>query len=100
MRAFYETLGALRLHRHEQFAQAVAAGFSATRAYARAYARESDRATRAAAARLLANVNVARRIAELREAAAKDAEACLSTLVPMLEVRARAHLAANQVGPA
>jgi hypothetical protein len=97
MRVLQSNLGPLQLSRHEAFAQAVATGLSATRAYAMAYGRDSDPATRASAARLLANVNIQGRIAELRDAAANEAEACLSKLIPMLERKAQAEIRAGHL---
>jgi phage terminase small subunit len=82
--------GALDLSRHEAFAQGVAAGLSATKAYQLAYGRRGDGATRASAARLLANVSVQGRIIELRAAAAAEAKASLARLIPLLEARGRA----------
>ena len=49
---------------------------------------------------MLANVNVKRRIAELRMAAAMDAQASLSTLVAVLDAKARAEIAAGEFRPA
>jgi hypothetical protein len=100
MPSHHETLTPLKLWRHEAFAQGVAAGLSATRAYAQAYGRKSDPATRASAARLLANVNIQRRIAELRDAAAREAEACLSKLVPLLESAATDQIMRGHLGSA
>ena len=60
--------------RHEAFAQAVASGMSASKAYSLAYARPRNGATRSSAARLLTKANVRRRIAELRCEAAEQAK--------------------------
>ena len=75
--------------RHEAFAQAVASGMSASKAYSLAYARPRNGATRPSAARLLTKANVRRRIAELRCEAAEQARASLRILIPALEERAR-----------
>ncbi len=56
--------------RHEKFAQALAAGMSATEAYATA----GYKGDRTAASRLSTNVNVAQRVAELQVKAAEKAE--------------------------
>jgi hypothetical protein len=90
----------LPLPRHEAFAQGVAAGLSASKAYAQAYGRKRDATTRACGARLLANVNIQRRIAEIRDATADEAEVCLSKLIPMLESRAQAEIRAGHLGSA
>src|SRR5687767_9706101 len=83
--------------RHEAFAQGVAAGLSGARAYAFAYSRKNDGASRASAVRLLANVNIQNRIAELRTEAASQAEASLARLIPLLEERARAEINAGNL---
>ena len=83
--------------RHELFAQAVASGWSAAKAYALAYSRPRNGATRASAARLLTNANVKHRIAELRLEAAEQAKASLQVLLPALEERARAAMAAGRM---
>jgi hypothetical protein len=82
--------------RHELFAQAVASGWSAAKAYALAYSRPRTGATRASAARLLTDVNVRRRIAELRAQAAEQAKASLQALIPALDERARAAMSAGR----
>jgi hypothetical protein len=51
--------------RHEAFAEAVASGMAASKAYSLAYARPRNGATRSSAARLLTKANVRPRIAEL-----------------------------------
>ena len=83
----------LPLPRHEAFAQGVAAGLSASRSYAQAYGRKADATTRACGARLLANVNIRKRIHEIRAATAVDARAALSRLIPDLEHRIRREIA-------
>ncbi len=80
-------------HRHEAFAQGVAAGLSASQSYAQAYGRERDGTTRACGARLLANVSIQQRIAEIRTAAASDAGAVLSSVIPGLEVLIKREIA-------
>ena len=85
--------GPLHSPRHELFAQAVASGWSAAKAYALAYSRPRTGATRASAARLLTDVNVRLRIAELR---AQAAEQALQALIPALEARARAAMSAGR----
>ena len=76
-------IGPLPSPRHEMFAQGVASGWSAAKAYALAYSRPRTGATRASAARLLTDVNVKHRIAELRREAATQAKASLQALVPV-----------------
>ena len=83
--------------RREAFAAAVAAGMPASRAYAFAYARARNGATRASAARLLTDAHVSGRIAELRLQGAKRARASLQLLLPELEQRARAAMAAGRL---
>jgi len=83
--------------RREAFAAAVATGMSASRAYSFAYGRPRSGATRASAARLLTNANVRRRIAELRLEGAREAGASLQLLLPELEQRARAAMAAGRL---
>ena len=83
----------LPLPRHEAFAQGVAAGLSASRAYAQAYGRKLSGSTRSCGARLLASVSIRLRIHEIRAAAAIDAQAALSRLVPQLEERIQQELA-------
>jgi hypothetical protein len=90
-------IGPLPSPRHEMFAQAVASGMSASKGYALAYSRPRDGATRACAARLLTDANVKRRIAELRDEAAEQAGASLRVLIPALEERARAAIAAGRL---
>jgi hypothetical protein len=75
---------------HELFAQGVAAGLSASRAYALAYGREADGATRASAVRLLGNASVQRRIAEIRRNGEALALRSLLNVVPLLERQVRA----------
>jgi hypothetical protein len=87
----------LAFPRHEVFAQAVASGMSASKSYALAYSRPRNGATRASAARLLTDANVRRRIAELRHEAAEQADASLRVLIPALEERARAAIAAGRL---
>jgi hypothetical protein len=89
--------GPLPSPRHEVFAQAVACGMSASQGYALAYSRPRNGGTRASAARLLTNANVKRRIAELRLEAAEQAKASLQVLLPALEERARAAMAAGRM---
>ena len=89
-------IGPLHSPRHELFAQAVANGWSAAKAYALAYSRPRTGATRASAARLLTDVNVRRRIAELRAEAAEQAKASLQVLIPALEHQARAALTSGR----
>jgi hypothetical protein len=76
--------------RHEAFAQGVAAGLSASRAYALAYGRRADGATRASAARLLANTSVQTRIDEIQRHGEALALRSLLDLVPVLERHIRA----------
>jgi hypothetical protein len=90
-------IGPLPSPRHEVFAQAVASGMSASKSYALAYSRPPNGATRASAARLLTNANVKRRIGELRLEAAEQAKASLQVLIPALEERARAAMAAGRM---
>ena len=90
-------VGPLPSPRHEVFAQAVACGMSASKSYALAYYRPRNLATRASAARLLTNANVQRRIDELRVEAAEQAKASLQVLLPALEDRARAAMAAGRM---
>ena len=90
MKTTRKSVGRLHRSRHEMFAQAVAAGKSASQAYAMAYGRKSDPATRASAARLLATVSIQCRIAELRTATASKAQASLAMLIPLLEATGRA----------
>ncbi len=84
-------------YRHEAFAEAVASGMSASKAYSLAYARPRNGATRASAARLLTHANVRRRVAELRIEAAAAAQASLRLLIPALEKRAQAAMSAGQM---
>jgi len=77
--------------RHEAFAQGVAAGLSASRAYAQAYGRTLGTSTRACGARLLTSVSIQQRIDELR--AVVEARAALSRLIPDLEARILRELA-------
>ncbi len=84
-------------YRHEAFAEAVASGMSASKAYSFAYARPRNGDTRASAARLLTDANVRQRVAELRTEAAAAAQASLSLLIPVLEKRARAAISAGQL---
>ena len=90
-------VGPLPSPRHEVFAQALACGMSAAKAYSLAYARPRSGATRASAARLLTDANVKLRIAECRLEGAKQAKASLDVLVPELEERARAAMAAGRL---
>jgi hypothetical protein len=90
-------MGPLPSPRHETFAQAVASGMSASKGYALAYSRPRDGATRACAARLLTHANIKRRIAELRHEAAEQAAASLRVLIPTLEERALAAIAAGRL---
>ena len=90
-------MGPLPSPRHETFAQAVASGMSASKSYGLAYSRPPNGATRASAARLLTNANVKRRIGELRLEAAEQAKASLQVLLPALEERARAFMAAGRM---
>jgi hypothetical protein len=90
-------VGPLPSPRHEVFAQAVACGMSASQGYALAYSRPRNGATRASAARLLTNANVKRRIGELRLEAAEQAKASLRVLIPALEERAHAAMAAGRM---
>ena len=90
-------IGPLPFSRHEVFAQAVASGMSAAKSYALAYCRPRSGATRASAARLLTNANVKRRIGELRLEAAEQAKASLQVLIPALEERGRAAMAAGRM---
>src|SRR5215213_12028131 len=90
-------VGPLPSPRHEVFAQAVASGMSAAKSYALAYCRPRSGATRASAARLLTNANVKRRIGELRLEAAEQAKASLQVLIPALEERGRAAMAAGRM---
>ena len=83
--------------RREAFAAAVATGMWASRAYSFAYGRPRNGATRASAARLLTDANVKLRIAECRLEGAKQAKASLDVLVPELEERARAAMAAGRL---
>jgi hypothetical protein len=76
--------------RHEAFARGVAAGLSASRAYALAYGRDTDGSTRASAVRLLANSTVQARIAEIKRHGAGVAQQSLGDLLPLLESRFRA----------
>jgi len=76
---------------------AIASGMSASKSYALAYSRPPNGATRASAARLLTNANVKRRIGELRLEAAQQAKASLQVLLPALEERARAAMAAGRM---
>ena len=89
--------GPLPSPRREVFAHAVASGMSASKSYALAYSRPPNGATRASAARLLTNANVKRRIGELRLEAAQQAKASLQVLLPALEERARAAMAAGRM---
>ena len=89
--------GPLPSPRREVFAHAVASGMSASKSYALAYSRPPNGATRASAARLLTNANAKRRIAELRAEAAEQAKASLQILLPALEERARAAMAAGRM---
>ena len=93
-------IGPLPSPRHEVFAQAVASGMSASKSYALAYSRPPNGATRASAARLFTNANVKRRIGELRLEAAQQTKASLQVLIPALEERARAAMAAGRMGEA
>ena len=71
----------LKNARHEKFAQAVATGEAASRVYGRIYGKQSPSQAEASASRLLRNVKVAARVAEIRGSV--DAEAladCLLTL--------------------
>jgi hypothetical protein len=86
--------------RHETFAQAVASGMSASKAYSVAYARPRNGATRSSAARLLTKANVRRRIAELRCEAAEQARASLRILIPALEECARIAISAGRLNNA
>jgi hypothetical protein len=90
-------IGPLPSPRHEMFAQAVASGMSASKGYALAYSRPRNGATRASAARLLTDANVKHRITELRRGAAEQAKASLEVLLPALEERARAVMAAGRM---
>lgn len=58
-------MAALRNQKHEQFAQKVARGMAAATAYAECG--YSEKTAAAAASRLLTDVNVAKRVAELKE---------------------------------
>ena len=90
-------IGPLPSPRHEMFAQGVASGWSAAKAYALAYSRPRNGATRASASRLLTNANVKHRIAELRRGAAEQAKASLQALIPALDERARAAIATGRM---
>jgi hypothetical protein len=90
-------IGPLHSPRHELFAQAVASGWSAAKAYALAYSRPRNAATRASAARLLTNAHVKHRVAELRREASEQAKASLQALIPALEERARATIATGRM---
>src|SRR3954452_24475452 len=87
----------LSAHRREAFCQAVASGMSASRAYAFAYARQRNAATRASAARLLREANVRRLIAEHRRDISRIAGAALELLIPQLEEAARTAIDAGRL---
>jgi len=63
-------MGLLQNRRQETFCQLVAAGRSATAAYATAYGRARDPSSRVNGQRLLMKANICERIAEIRQGAA------------------------------
>lgn len=71
--------------RQEAFAQAVAAGKSASAAYAAAYGRAADTTSRVNGKRLLTNANVHARIGQIRDEASASVHATLQKLFKELE---------------
>jgi hypothetical protein len=74
--------------RQETFAHLVAAGHSATAAYARAYGRDRDNSSRVNGRRLLINANIRDRIAQIRNEAALNSFPMLSQVIAEAERRA------------
>lgn len=87
--------------KHEAFAQAIAQGMKGAEAYQSAgYTVGNEPAARASAARLLATVSVASRVAELQTESAEVAVVTAADLSTQLEdIRVKA-IAANQMGAA
>jgi hypothetical protein len=75
----------LRNFRQEAFAQAVAAGKSASAAYAAAYDRAADTTSRVNGTRLLTNANVRARVEQIRDEASASAHPALQKLFKELE---------------
>ncbi|WP_292530576.1 hypothetical protein [Methylocystis sp.] len=71
--------------RQEAFAQAVAAGKSASAAYAAAYGRSADTTSRVNGKRLLTNANVRARIGQIRDEASGSAHPTLQKIFKTLE---------------
>lgn len=71
--------------RREAFAQAVAAGKSASAAYTAAYGRAADTTSRVNGKRLLTNANVRARIGQIRDEASASAHVTLQKLFKALE---------------
>ncbi|PWB92044.1 hypothetical protein C5688_03360 [Methylocystis sp. MitZ-2018] len=71
--------------RQEAFAQAVAAGKSASAAYTAAYGRAADTTSRVNGKRLLTNANVRARIGQIRDEASASAHSTLQKLFKALE---------------
>jgi phage terminase small subunit len=82
-KASTQPLGEALSPKHEAFVQAYGTnGMNGTRAYRLAYPGcKSDEAARAAAARLLANVSISARIAEIMRAGAERAEITVSARI-------------------
>lgn len=78
-------MAALENRRHELFAQALAKGGNATSAYKDAGYSAQGNAAESAASRLLSDVKVQQRVAELQERAAVRAEKTVADLVDMLD---------------
>jgi hypothetical protein len=78
-------MAALSNHKHELFAQALAKGENATNAYKGAGYTALGNSAEAAASRLLSDVKVQARVAELQERAAVKVEKTVADLVVMLE---------------
>jgi len=90
----------LRNVRHERFAQEVAQGKSAGEAYRLAGYRAANHSAETAGPRLLKNVQVQRRIVQLRQKVARKAEITLESLLHEAETQRLAALAANQYAAA
>jgi hypothetical protein len=90
-----EAMAPLRNLRQETFCQLVAAGNSATAAYAGAYGRARDATSRVNGGRLLTDANICERIVEIRS---EEAAASLPTLRRIIEEAGQSAVQQSQTG--